>query len=234
MITKLKLILNWIPETVSLTLFGVNFLLSLINHVHSFDKPKQNDTSLPPIIIFEQWISKNYWHILMKRYLEVRGFRVYWTNYSLINGGIEDGAEYLGSYIEKNKLNNAVLVGISMGALSSFVYLQRYGGWSKIKKFISISGPFKGTPLSFAPKLILGVDEIDQNSRFLKKLKSEKIKNPARIVCVAALSDEIVPPENSFLSKTKNILIKVRGHNYLHMFSEEVFQSIAREARSAN
>jgi pimeloyl-ACP methyl ester carboxylesterase len=229
----LRTIARWIPEAISLSLFIVNLLLRFINSIFSFDKPTDRKNNKPAIIIFEQWFTKNYWHVLMKKYLEKRGFQVYWTNYSLGKGGAEEGAKYLKEFIERNKIKDAVLVGISMGAFSSYVYLQRLGGWSNIKKFISIAGPFKGTPLAFAPDLLTNTAQIRPNSRFRKNLLDEPIRYPKRIVCIAAEADEIVAPSSSFLSRARNKLVGVSGHNFLHMFSSEVFATIAREARSA-
>jgi triacylglycerol lipase len=166
----------------------------------------------------------------MKKYLERKGFRVYWTNFSLTKGGAEKGASYLDSYIKKHKINNAVLVGISMGAFSAFVYLQRYNGWERVNKFISVAGPFRGSPLAFIPSFFAKTHQIRPNSNYIKKLMSEPIRNPEKIVCIGAQKDEMVPLSSVFLRRARNKLVKVKGHNFLHMFSLAVFRTIAAEA----
>lgn len=64
------------------------------------------------------------------------------------------------------------LVGFSMGALVSRWYIQRGGGRSRIRRFISISGPHHGTLNAFALPLA-GVRQMRPNSDLLRDLATD-------------------------------------------------------------
>jgi pimeloyl-ACP methyl ester carboxylesterase len=229
--SRLKILFGWTLEGLVLLLFPFYVILTLLNELFKFEKMNMQNTG-KNIVIFEHWFSKNFWHIFMKFYLEKLGHRVYWTNYSLIKGGADEGAEYLENYIAKNDIKNATLVGISFGAITSYSYLQKFKGWKKIDKFISIAGPFKGTPLAIVLCLFKGGRQMLPNSKYLQDLLSVPRTNGSKIVSVSALRDEMVPKQSTRLDFARNITLNVIGHNVLHMFSRELFTTIAHEATS--
>ncbi|GEM_PF-5253623 len=190
---------------------------------------RNNENSTSTILIFEQWFAQNLWHIYIKWYLERKGFTVYWTNFSLLKGSHHDAAKYLSKYIEKHRLHNITLVGVSMGAVSSLLYLQEYDGWVKVRKFISIGGPLKGTPLAFLIYFLTPGRQVLPNSTFIKNLVGN-IKHPERIVCISAKFDEFVPHWSNTVPHAYNRVVDIVGHNNLHVISKSVFSSIAKEA----
>lgn len=184
-----------------------------------------------PIVIVEQWFAQNAYHIFMKRYLEKKGFRVYLFNFSLFKGGIDDGAVELKNFFEKYSLQNALIVGISAGALTSFTYLQTYNGWKKVKKLISLGGPFKGTPLAYPIVFLKSGRQLIPQSTFLTTLQKKKIRKPHRILCISPLIDEMVPTTSNRLPSVKQKKIPCIGHNNLHIWSKDVLTIIINEAK---
>lgn len=64
------------------------------------------------------------------------------------------------------------LVGFSMGALVSRWFIQRGGGRSRVRRFISISGPHQGTLNAYAIPLA-GVRQMRPDSALLRDLASD-------------------------------------------------------------
>jgi len=64
------------------------------------------------------------------------------------------------------------LVGFSMGALVSRVYLQRLGGKGRVRRFVSISGPHGGTMHAYALPFD-GVREMRRGSTLLRELEAD-------------------------------------------------------------
>src|ERR1035437_3227591 len=90
--------------------FGLLFPLSKLNPA---------PTQASPIVVVERWMSLNPAHILMKNYLEKRGFTVYLVNFSLLKGDFIDSARGLEKFIKENNLKNITLVGVSFGSITS-------------------------------------------------------------------------------------------------------------------
>lgn len=202
--------------------FGLLFPLSKLNPA-----PTQNS----PIIIVERWMSLNPAHILMKNYLEKRGFTVYLVNFSLLKGDFIDSARGLEKFIKDNNLKNITLVGVSFGTITSYIYLQRMSGWEFVNKFISVAGTFGGTPRSYLFPFMKSGRQMTPRSKFVKELRSEPVQHPERIVCLRAIRDEMVPMRSSSeLPGVRVEIIPVYGHNNLHMISSETFDHIAGNA----
>jgi len=64
------------------------------------------------------------------------------------------------------------LVGFSMGALVSRYYLQRLGGRAYVRRFISISGPHKGTLSAYALPLP-GLCDMRPGSALIRELEAD-------------------------------------------------------------
>ncbi len=227
---KLTLVLQCIFEVFAVLLFPFTIILGILKFFLPLERINLDNTKKIPIVIHEHWLNKNYWHFFMKRYLENKGYRVYWTNYSLLKGGAEEGATYLQGFIKENDINNAVLVGISYGSISAFHYLQRMDGWDRVSKFIRVAGPFKGTSLAYLLFFLKGGRQIFPNSAYLKNLMEPPIKNLDKILGISARYDELVPLSSSILPDVRNTIIDTVGHNVLHMFSTKAFAVIAEEA----
>ncbi|AKF04845.1 lipase family alpha/beta hydrolase [Sandaracinus amylolyticus] len=64
------------------------------------------------------------------------------------------------------------VVGFSMGALVTRTYVQRLGGKSRVRRFVSISGPHRGTATAFALPFA-GTRDMRPGSAFLAQLESD-------------------------------------------------------------
>lgn len=92
------------------------------------------------------------------------------------------------------------LVGFSMGALNARYYLQRLGGRDRIRRFISISGPHRGTLTAHALPYP-GIVDMRPGSRLIRDLERDAdpwgdvevhcIYTPLDITIVPAKSSEL-------------------------------------------
>ncbi|UJR82551.1 lipase family alpha/beta hydrolase [Sandaracinus amylolyticus] len=64
------------------------------------------------------------------------------------------------------------VVGFSMGALVTRTYVQRLGGKARVRRFVSISGPHRGTATAFALPFA-GTRDMRPGSAFLAQLESD-------------------------------------------------------------
>jgi triacylglycerol lipase len=99
------------------------------------------------------------------------------------------------------------LVGFSMGALVSRVYVQRFGGRGRVRRFVSIAGPHAGTLWARAsgPRA-LGVRDMAPGSALLQDLSRDL--DPWGDVEVHTIwtpfDGMIVPPRSSALRGTRS------------------------------
>ena len=141
----MKTFLEW---NIEVFLILVHFLSNFLKPVVPMDGVNNNPKYKNPIVLVERWFTRNVFHFAAKKYLERKGFKVYSLNYPMMKGDFEESALNLKQFIEKNKISDAVLVGISGGATTCFDYLQNHDGWNKTHLFISIGGSLYGSPLA--------------------------------------------------------------------------------------
>ena len=184
------------------------------------------------IIIVERWLSVNIRHIYWKFYLERRGFNAYLANFSLWHGDFDDSAKDLKKYIERKKLNDIILVGVSSGAITSLLYLQEFEGWEKVKKFISIGAPFEGAWSALLLSFVPSGRQLWPASSLIKKISRFEIKNMEKITCIRAKFDEMVPT-GSVLKGAKEVRIGTLGHNNLHLGMGKTYAKIVEIANNS-
>jgi triacylglycerol esterase/lipase EstA (alpha/beta hydrolase family) len=112
---------------------------------------------------------------------------------------VAKAAEALGPRID--------LVGFSMGALVSRVYVQRLGGKDRVRRFVSIAGPHSGTVWArFAAARALGIRDMAPGSALLRELAADP--DPWGSVEVHTLwtpfDGMIVPPRSSVLARSRS------------------------------
>ncbi len=76
------------------------------------------------------------------------------------------------SLLRDHRAHRIDLVGFSMGALVSRVYLQRLGGKGRVRRFVSISGPHGGTVHAHALPFA-GVRDMRRGSALLRELEAD-------------------------------------------------------------
>lgn len=83
---------------------------------------------------------------------------------------VEEAAESLLDSCGADKLD---LVGFSMGALLGRAYIQRLSGRARVRRFVSIAGPHRGTQMARYWLPLSGVREMRPESPFLHALESD-------------------------------------------------------------
>jgi len=96
------------------------------------------------------------------------------------------------------------LVGFSMGALVSRYYLQKLGGRANVRRFVSISGPHRGTLTAYALPLA-GLRDMRPGSALLRELESDATGfGEVEVHCLYTPYDlMIVPAASSILAAAK-------------------------------
>lgn len=223
----LKFVVHLFIEGLLLILFPFSIFFRV------FLSPKYNDyknNKGTPVVIVGQWFTHNALHLLMKGFLEKRGHPVYLYNYSIMKGGIDDGAIELKKFIENKKISKCILVGISTGAVTSYVYAQKFNGWRHVLKIISVGGPFFGTPWALFYSFSKTGRDLMPDSKFMRELHKIRNKHPEKIVSVIPVFDEFISKSSSILPNSRVKKIDVAGHNNLHIWSPDVFYIILNEA----
>jgi hypothetical protein len=183
------------------------------------------------IIIVERWLNKNPFHLLWKRYLESKGFRVYLLFYPLSKSTFSQSAKNLKHFIDTNKLTDVTLVGISSGGITAFLYLHEYNGWNAVERFISIGVPFHGTLLALPLYLNRSCRDLLPWSSTVQKIKRTEITHKERVICIVSKFDELVSRSSAYLPGTREVVINVYGHNYLHLLAKDTYSTIATYAK---
>lgn len=209
----MKYSLEWIIE-ISLMLFHLP--LTSLNLFLNFEPVPNSTNKKTPIILVERWIERNPLHIIMKKYLEKKGFTVYSINFPLLKGTFKESAENLKKYINEKGLTDVILIGISNGGLTCYQYLNEFNGWDKTKLFIGVGAPFSGARLGFLLFFTKARKELATGSAYISSLMSKPLQHKDKIYCFEAKYDQMVGHDNSYLAGAQNIVINVAGHNLLH------------------
>lgn len=182
------------------------------------------------IIIVERWLNRNTFHPHWYTYLQKKGFSVHQVYFPIYKDSFAQSARELKEYIERNLLDDVILVGISSGGITSLLYLQELDGWSRVRRFINVGTPFRGTIFSLPLWFIPACRELLPNSKCIQKLNEQKIVNKDRIVCINAVVDELVPKKSRELPGTKLEKVEIYGHNNVHLHAEKTYEIIANYA----
>jgi triacylglycerol lipase len=105
------------------------------------------------------------------------------------------------------------IVGFSMGGIVSRFYIQRLGGINRVRRFITISSPHKGTVIAYGTWLA-GAVQMRPNSDFLNDLNSdvEMLKNLNFTSIWTPYDLMIIPAESSQIGIGKAITLPVLLH----------------------
>jgi triacylglycerol lipase len=175
------------------------------------------------IVFIHGWMTQNPLYIFLKRHLEKHGYQVYMTNFGLQTGDMNKMAVHLEEYFQERELDNIILIGASGGAIIAFVYLQKMDGWKRVRKFISIGGPFKGSVLAYLAPFSTAARQMSPNNSFLNDLSVKGILNAERITCIAAKYDELLSTSSSVLPGTNSEVLDEFGHVNLQAFSRQMY-----------
>jgi triacylglycerol lipase len=149
--------------------------------------------------------------------LQRAGFQTHAMNLVPSNGdaGLDHLASQLASWIEAHIAagQSIDLLGLSMGGLVARYYIQRLGGLERVRRFITLSSPHKGTWTAFlrqnrgARQMRPGSDflqDLNRDAATLGKIKFTTIWTPFDLM--------ILPAESSELGVGRSIRINVIAH----------------------
>ncbi|MEL6350251.1 MAG: triacylglycerol lipase [Cyanobacteria bacterium J06627_28] len=174
---------------------------------------------LPVVLVHGIWNTAAIFNPL-KRYLESVGWTVYTFSMTPNNGDapIELLAEQVSTFVQGAiaPQQSFHLIGFSMGGLISRYYVQRLGGLGRIKTFITISTPHRGTLLALSSRRP-GIRQMRPGSRFLTELNRD-------IDCLRGCSFYtlwtpfdllILPPWSSIVGLGKTQRLCIASHNQM-------------------
>jgi hypothetical protein len=211
-IDRVEHFFQWILEFLLVIFHGP---LSILNYVLPFHHKKQTHKK-GTIILVERWFRRNPLHFLMKYYLENRGFETHSINLPLLKDGFKESAHDLKIFLDTIPGNDLILVGISGGGLTCLEYLSEESAWKRVKLFIAVGAPFKGAVAGFLMPFSKPRSELINDSKYSRELLKKPILHKDRIICIAAVSDQMVGHDNSLLPGTRHVIINVVGHNLIH------------------
>lgn len=196
-----------------------------------FIKPKKstNGHAKHKVLLVESWFQSNPYHVMWMNYLEKRGLQTSIINFPIMTESFSESAKKLDAYIQKHKLTDFTLVGISNGALVCLYYLHHYKGWENIKHFISIGAPFRGTKTAMLVGFTKKGSDMLPHSLFLKELISQPVPKE-KMTTVSAEIDEFVPKESSIFPGVRSYTLKAIGHNNFHLEYQQTYDLIANIA----
>jgi triacylglycerol lipase len=124
------------------------------------------------------------------------------------------------------------LVGFSMGALIARYYVQRGDGKTRVRRFVSISGPHAGTWTAYALPLP-GARQMRPDSQLLRELASDHDPwGDVAVYCLYTAFDLTILPANSSVLAGVKQLHKVNVLVHRWMISDpRVFDHIADALR---
>jgi triacylglycerol lipase len=153
----------------------------------------------------------------MASYLRQQGLSVYTVDLVPNNGTevLDKLAQQVANYIAATFAPEQPLdiVGFSMGGIVSRFYIQRLGGINRVRRFITISSPHKGTVIAYGTWLA-GAVQMRPNSDFLNDLNSdvEMLKNLNFTSIWTPYDLMIIPAESSQIGIGKAITLPVLLH----------------------
>lgn len=155
----------------------------------------------------------------MRSELEHHGFKTYAITMTPPGGEVE--LQLLAGQLEQFVLQNLAdqtfdLVGFSMGGLVGRYYLQRMGGLTKVRRFITLSSPHNGTASAFLCNRP-GCVQLRPGSSFLTDLNRDAaMLSAVGFTSVYTPTDlMIVPASSSQLPSARTLQVLVPFHGWV-------------------
>lgn len=156
----------------------------------------------------------------LSAYLTQLGWSVYDLDLIPNNGDapLEQLAQQVADYVD-NKFapDQAIdLIGYSMGGIISRYYLQRIGGLERVKRFVTLSSPHRGTWVAYGSDRP-GCRQMRPDSSFLRCLNQDMaMLNRINFTSIwTPLDTMIVPASSSQLPVGKAVKVWVSAHHQM-------------------
>jgi triacylglycerol lipase len=170
-----------------------------------------------PVLLIHGILRKSYVFNTMSESLSQQGWQVHRLDLTPNDGtvGLDKLALQIDNYVNNNFPKNAPfdLVGFSMGGLVSRYYIQKLGGINRVKHFITISSPHKGTLMAYLLPFE-GCQQMRPESNFLTELNNDiHILNKLKFTSIWTPFDlMILPPNSSHLPLGNEVILPVLTH----------------------
>lgn len=219
---KRSVIIHWLIDYVSFTR-GTILSYLYVNAPHNY-KP-QTQTVKPPVILLsglaERWgflktigdfIAKNDYPVYIVPKLK--------SNFKTVS----ESAVIINEIIEKNNLQNVIIIGHSKGGTIGKYMLLHNNQKERILGVIAIATPFKGTLLC---RIIphKAYNEFIPQAQLVKMLQRD-VKYNHKIISIAPQWDNHIWPQNgSYLEGAENITLTINGHHRI-LFQKELQRTL--------
>jgi triacylglycerol lipase len=158
----------------------------------------------------------------VRRLLEARGWRVYAISLKPSDASIPFDAmaaqldAFVNTHIPPGEKFD--LVAFSMGGLVSRYYIQKLGGYKRVRRFVTISAPNHGSILAWFRGEV-GVKQMRPGSEMLRDLNGDMSKLvPLDYTSIYTPFDlSIIPPVSSRMPIGRNVLVWVPLHPFMLM-----------------
>ena len=154
----------------------------------------------------------------LSAYLERTGYQVHALSMQPNNGDapLEQLAQQVAVFVEQKvpPTEPFDLVGFSMGGLVSRYYVQRLGGIKRVRRFVTVSAPHRGTVLGWFSRRY-GVRQMRPGSAFIRSLNQDvdQLKTIQFYSLWTPFDLLILPPWSSRINVAWTQMIKVPSHN---------------------
>jgi pimeloyl-ACP methyl ester carboxylesterase len=157
-----------------------------------------------PVIVVHGYLAAKEMMIPMRSKLERAGFEAHIAQLPpLLLGKIEPMAGLLASEVDRilggYDVERCDLLGVSLGGLLGLRYLQRFGGPARVRRFVAVGTPFKGSGAARAATLLLGrispaAYQLTPGSDFIETLVREGLPEGVEALSICATRDALAPP----------------------------------------
>ncbi|MFT5679218.1 MAG: triacylglycerol lipase [Myxococcota bacterium] len=164
----------------------------------------------------------------MKRQLEKLGFMVYLVQLSpLAIQDIRDLAAQLHDNIERvcwvEDADEVDVVGVSLGGLTTLYYQHFVAQRRRIRRFIGLGSPFRGTAfartwLSSVGKISPGIWQVLPDSELVTQLAEAGIPDGVTATSISMRGDQVSPPDSCHLEGADNLTLKGLPSPLTHQF----------------
>lgn len=176
-------------------------------------KPVKKGNKRPIVLVTGFWGRNLYWRRLRNRLVK-EGHPVYPVNLRFQVGDIGGKSIKLAKYLEENNIEDAFIIGHSMGGWIVLGLPEK--SRERIKKLFTLSVSFQGSYICYIVPVFISSWQLMPGSKFTRKLKENmkyfNIKN------IYTIEDEIaIPVETSILGYGDEVCFNKFGHMNLVM-----------------
>lgn len=183
-----------------------------MHDLHSVDPPKRR-----PVIIVHGYLASKEMMLPMRMRLERAGFEAHVAQLpALLLGKVEPTAGLLASEIDRilggYPGQQCDLVGVSLGGLLALRYLQRFRGDRRVRRYVTVGTPHRGSNAARAAVMLLGrispaAYQLLPDSGFIRGLHDEGVPAGVEALSIYARRDTVAPPSQCELAGAENIEI---------------------------